>query len=192
MLRTIVFLSFLVPAAAFAQSATDNSSTMSHGSMDHSRMHAEVAGPSPTEPGQSAFAAIQEIALLLESDPHTHWSKVTIDALRNHLADMDAVTLHAKVEGQPVEGGMKFVVTGGGPVAESIRRMLTAHAATMSGVNGWQLTAVETAEGAVLTVIVPPKDQMKLRGLGLFGVLTVGMHHQEHHLMIARGDSPHH
>jgi hypothetical protein len=33
---------------------------------------------------------------------------------------------------------------------------------------------------------------MKLRGLGLFGVLTVGMHHQEHHLMIARGDSPHH
>jgi hypothetical protein len=190
MLRTIAFLSFLVPTAAFAQGVTDTSST--HGSMDHSRMHARVAGPSPTEPGQSAFAAIQEIVVLLESDPHTDWSKVNIDALRDHLADMDAVTLHAKAEGQSVEGGMEFVVTGERPVTESIRRMLMAHAATMNGVNGWQFTAVETTDGAVMTVIVPPKDEMKLRGLGFFGVLTVGMHHQEHHLMIARGDNPHH
>lgn len=192
MLRTIAFLSFLVPAAAFAQSATDNRSTMSHGSMDHSRMHAQMAGPSPIEPGQSAFAAIQEIVVLLESDPYTDWSRVNIDALRDHLADMDAVTLHAKVEGQPVEGGMKFLVTGEGPVAELIRRMLTAHAATMNGVNGWQFTAVKTRDGAIMTVIVPLQDEIKLRGLGFFGVLAVGMHHQVHHLMIARGDNPHH
>lgn len=192
MLRTIVALSFLLPVAAFAQSAPDNSSMMSHGSMDHSKMHGQLAGPSPTESGQSAFAAIQEIVVLLESDPHTDWSKVNIDALRDHLADMDAVTLHAKVESQPVERGMKFQVTGEEVVADSIKRMLTAHAATMNGMNGWQYTVTETSDGAVMTVIVPAADELKLRGLGFFGVLTVGMHHQEHHLMIARGENPHH
>ena len=31
----------------------------------------------------------------------------------------------------------------------------------------------------------------KLKALGFIGVMTVGMHHQEHHLMIARGMHPH-
>jgi hypothetical protein len=30
-----------------------------------------------------------------------------------------------------------------------------------------------------------------LRGLGFFGVLTLGMHHQVRHLMIARGKNAH-
>jgi hypothetical protein len=30
-----------------------------------------------------------------------------------------------------------------------------------------------------------------LRGLGFFGVLTLGMHHQVRHLMIARGENAH-
>jgi hypothetical protein len=40
-------------------------------------------------------------------------------------------------------------------------------------------------------VLPPDKDAAKLRGLGFFGVLALGMHHQAHHLMIARGQSPH-
>ena len=27
--------------------------------------------------------------------------------------------------------------------------------------------------------------------LGLFGLMTIGVHHQQHHLMIATGRSPH-
>jgi hypothetical protein len=192
MLRTIALLILLVPTGAIAQSASDGSSMMTHGTMDHAKMHGQMMGANPTEPGQSAFAAIQEIVVLLENDPKTDWAKVNIDALRDHLVDMDAVTLHAKVNAQPVEGGMTFTVTGQGPVADSIRRMVVAHSASMNGVNGWQYTAVETEEGATMTVIVPPQDQERLRGLGFFGVLTVGMHHQEHHLMIARGENPHH
>src|SRR5438046_3161300 len=42
----------------------------------------------PREPGQSAFAAIQEIVALLEADPGTDWTKVDIEALRRHLVDM--------------------------------------------------------------------------------------------------------
>lgn len=154
-------------------------------------MHAQMVGAAPTEPGQSAFAAIQEIVVLLENDPKTDWSKVNIDALREHLVDMDAVTLHAKVVAQPVAGGMTFTVSGEGPVVDSIRRMMMAHSVTMNDVNGWQYVASETAGGATMTIIVPKQDQEKLRALGFFGVLTVGMHHQEHHLMISRGEHPH-
>lgn len=196
MLRALAFLTILVPSVAYAQSATDNSTMMSNGMMsngmmDHSKMHAQMAGGSPTEPGQAAFAAIQEIVVLLESDAKTDWSKVNIDALRKHLVDMDEVTLHAKTVSQPVAGGMTFTVTGEGPVVDSIRRMVMAHAATMNGVNGWQYAAAEIPGGATMTVTVPARDQDMLHGLGFFGVLTIGMHHQEHHLMIALGEHPH-
>jgi len=40
-------------------------------------------------------------------------------------------------------------------------------------------------------VRAPPKDAAKLKGLGSFGLMTLGMHHQIHHLMIARGQNPH-
>ena len=49
----------------------------------------------PTLPGQDAFGAIQEVVQILESDPTTDWSKVNIAALREHLIDMNEVTLHA-------------------------------------------------------------------------------------------------
>ena len=145
----------------------------------------------PSQIGQSAFAAIEEIVALLEADPATDWSKVDIDALRRHLVDMDNVTLHAEVRNEPVDGGVRFVVTSGGEVGDSIRRMVTAHAAMMNGVDGWSYAARATADGADLTVVVPPKDQAKLRGLGFFGIMTRGMHHPMHHLMISRGENPH-
>ena len=64
--------------------------------MDHSKHMAAMNGM-PVEGGQSAFAAIQEIVGILENDPHTDWSKVDIEALRQHLIDMDNVTLRAAV-----------------------------------------------------------------------------------------------
>jgi hypothetical protein len=87
---------------------------------------------------------------------------------------------------------MRFIVTGAGPVRDSIRRMVTAHAATMNGVDGWMFDAAEIESGASLTVHAPAKAAAKLKGLGFIGVLASGMHHQEHHLMIARGENPHH
>ena len=129
---------------------------------------------------------------ILEADPATDWGKVNIEALRQHLIDMDNVTLRAELKSEPVEGGMRFIVSGVGPVKELIQRMVTAHAATMNGVEDWKFTATATEAGAILTVVTPSKDTEKLRGLGFIGVMTHGMHHQEHHLMIARGNNPHH
>ena len=115
-----------------------------------------------------------------------------IEALRQHLIDMDNVTMHAEVTAQPIDGGTIFTVSGTGAVRDSIRRMVTAHAMTMGGTGGWQFVAASTETGATLSVKVPPGDADKLRGLGFIGVLTHGMHHQMHHLMIARGGHPHH
>ncbi len=175
MLRAVLFLVLLLPVQAFAQTSHD---------------HHHV-GAMPTQPGQGAFAAIQEIVEILEADPTTDWSKVNIEALRQHLIDMDNVTLRADAQSEAVDGGMRFTVSGAGPVKGSIQRMVMAHATTMNGVGGWKFTASATDSGAILTVLTPAKDVGKLRGLGFMGVMTRGMHHQMHHLMIARGENPH-
>jgi len=213
MIRAFALIACLIPAAAFvqmnpasseigpAQGMTPGRHMMMHGQnmmhgqpmMPGQRMMngTQTDGSFATQPGQGAFAAIQEIAQILVADPKTDWSKVNIDALRQHLVDMNNVTLSANVKAVPIDGGMRFDVTGEGPVRDSIRRMTTAHAATMNGVDGWRFEAAEIDGGASLTVHAPIKDADKLRGLGFFGVLTLGMHHQTHHLMIARGENPH-
>ena len=63
----------------------------------HGGMHGQQFGAAgvPTMPGQDAFGTIQEIVQMLEADPATDWSKVNIAALREHLIDMNEVTLHA-------------------------------------------------------------------------------------------------
>jgi len=195
MIRAVALIACLTPTAALAQSSHQHQmGSEAIPPMNHEQMMRERAGvPSaPAQAGQSAFAAVQEIVGILEADPKTDWSKVNIEALRRHLIDMNNVTLSAEVKSDPVEGGMRFIVTGAGTVRNSIRRMVTAHAATMNGVDGWTFEAAEIEAGATLTVRPPAEELLKLKGLGFLGVLTRGMHHQEHHLMIARGDNPHH
>jgi len=196
LIRSLALVACLIPAASFAQSNPDHQSGggADHQMMQHHQMMHEqgAAGNVPTQPGQGAFAAIQEIVGILEADPKTDWSKVNIDALRQHLIDMNNVTLAADVKSEPIEGGIRFTVTGAGAVRDSIRRMVTTHAATMNGVDGWGFEASEIEGGASLIVHPPASDAAKLRGLGFLGVMTRGMHHQLHHLMIARGENPHH
>jgi hypothetical protein len=188
MRRFLTVFVLMLPVHANAQTAHQH--PMASADMHAAHMN-ETSATKPAQPGQGAFAAIQEIVELLEADPKTDWSKVNIEALRQHLIDMNNVTLAANVKSAPVDGGMQYVVTGSGSVVASIQRMVTAHAATMNGVDGWNFKAADSEGGAVLTVTVPVKDQIKLRGLGFLGVMTRGMHHQQHHLMIARGGHPH-
>ena len=178
MLRAVLLLSLMVPAYVYAQTATQKQQTGGMQGM-------------PTEPGQSAFAAIQEIVGLLEADPATDWKKVNIEALRQHLTDMNNVTLGSEVKNELIDGGMRFIVIGKGPVKDSIQRMTRDHAVTMNSSNDWRFSSVETNNGAIVTVLVPAKDAEKLRGLGFIGVMTLGMHHQMHHLMIATGAMVH-
>lgn len=158
----------------------------------HPAMAPGDATAAPHQMGQPAFAAIQEIVGLLQADPTTDWSRVDIEALRQHLIDMDNVVLRAAVSTTVRDGGVIFDVSGEGAVRESIRRMITAQAATAHGDAGSTYKALLTDRGAML--IVETTDAVavaKLKALGYFGLVAQGPHHQVHHMMIARGQSPH-
>lgn len=175
-------------AVAPAVAGADQSEQMA--GMDHSAHMA--AQQMPTEAGQAAFAAIHEIVGMLVADPQTDWSKVNIEALRQHLIDMDNVTMRADVAAEDVPGGARFRVSGQGGVVGAIRRMTLAHAAMMQGAGGWTYAARELPGGAELVVTAKdPADAVKIRALGYIGLMALGSHHQKHHLMIAKGENPH-
>lgn len=66
----------------------------------------------PTMPGQEAFGTIQEIVGILEADPNTDWSKVDLAGLREHLIDMNELTMRARAVPTTIPGGLKIAVTG--------------------------------------------------------------------------------
>ncbi|WP_366655508.1 hypothetical protein [Fodinicurvata sp. EGI_FJ10296] len=192
----LAFPGLAFPGLALAQGETANHGEMQHGQhtpdMSHEGhgMNADAVPAGLMEGGQSAFAAIQEIVAQLMADPETDWDHVDIEAMRQHLIDMDNVTLRADVRVQEVEGGAHFEATSeDATVTSSIRAMVPAHAATMDGVEGWTLQAEEIPGGAALTVT--GADPARIRALGFIGAMTVGMHHQAHHLALATGQNPH-
>lgn len=188
-----LFTLLAAPGLVLAQDATGLHGGMQHvPGMSHGGhgMHADAVSQEVKEGGQSAFAAIQEIVSQLMADPETDWSRVDIEALRQHLIDMDNVTLRARVQVHEVEGGARFEATSEDvAVTRSIRAMVPAHAATMDGVEAWAMQAAEIPGGAAL--VVTGADPHRIRALGFIGVMTVGMHHQAHHLGLAAGENPH-
>jgi hypothetical protein len=144
----------------------------------------------PTLPGQDAFGTIQEIVQILEADPKTDWSKVNIAALREHLIDMNEVTLHAVADETALDNGVEITVTGEGRTADAVKRMVPAHAHELSAL-GWNATTEDLPSGVKLVVISDdPAQVTKLKALGFMGIMVQGSHHQRHHVMMARGEHP--
>ncbi|HHL20891.1 MAG TPA: hypothetical protein ENJ52_05115 [Aliiroseovarius sp.] len=196
-MRNLFLVMLLGTSPALAQENGPIQPMPMQGGIDHSAMMGAMGmgagmGSAPvSEPGQGAFAAIGEIVARLEADPDTDWSKVSIDALRAHLVDMDMVVTWSEVVTDPIDFGARFTVTGNDKVAGAIQRMVLAHAATMEGSGGWSFVANSINGGATLDVMVPEADMPKLQAMGFFGILTSGMHHQAHHWMLATGENPH-
>ncbi len=154
--------------------------------------HPGMPATTPTMPGQDAFGAIQEIVHILEADPKTDWSKVDLEALRQHLIDMNEVTLRAEQQPKQVDGGLEIKIGGSGRTLVAIQRMVPAWAMTMNGYKGWTTKAAELPDGELLTVTASdPKEVQHIRGLGFIGLLTSGAHHQPHHLAMAKGEPLH-
>jgi hypothetical protein len=143
----------------------------------------------PTMPGQDAFGAIQEVVRILEADPKTDWSKVDLEALRQHLIDMNEVTLKADATAKAIDGGLEVTITGSGRTLVAIQRMIPAYAQTVTGLNGWTAKAAPLPNGELLTVTATDsKEVQHIRGLGFIGLLVSGLHHQPHHLAMAKGE----
>jgi hypothetical protein len=159
--------------------------------MDHAQHVLGEAAVVPTHPGQAAFGTIQEIVRILEADPATDWSKVNIGALREHLIDMDEVTMRARASEQPLDNGVEMTVTGEGRTLAAIKRMVPAHARELAAL-GWSARTQELPNGVKLVVTSSdPHQVVKLKALGFMGIMVRGGHHQPHHLMVARGQFIH-
>jgi hypothetical protein len=141
---------------------------------------------------QAAFATIAEVVRILDADSSTDWSRVNIERLRQHLIDMDEVVMRAQVTASDTKGGARYVVRGGPRTAAAIKRMLTAHA-TMLGAEAITATVSTQPDGVVLTALATNASDthavMRIRALGMTGLLTLGEHHSAHHLALARGDA---
>ena len=199
-LRTAMLV-LAIAATATGVSAQGNPSPGT-GQMGSMPMHHPMGGmmghqpgqqaATPTEPGQAAFGAIQEIVGKLQADPQTDWSKVDVDALRQHLIDMDEVTMRAAAQREPIDNGLRIKVTGSDRTLEAIQRMVPEHARDIDGMNGWTVRTTALPNGVELTVTTSnPADVQKIRALGFMGIMVQGGHHQMHHLAMAKGEPTH-
>jgi hypothetical protein len=173
----------LARADAQAQHHSGNTTNRGHDSLP--------ADARPRLAGQDAYAAIAEIVAILEADSSTDWSRVDLEGLRQHLIDMNDVTLRASVAQRAVPGGLEMSATGDGRTAAAIRRMVRAHAAELESSPLYRASAEEIPQGIRLTVTArAPSDARlvaRIRGLGFIGLMTSESHHAAHHLMLARG-----
>jgi hypothetical protein len=187
----------LTALPVFAETKTPQQHNMqNHDQMNHSQMNTgtkTMAGMGevlPKEPGQGAFATIAEIVVMLTSDPSTDWSKVDIDALREHLIDMDEVSLRAASKTTVFKGKIVFTVTGEGRTKQAIQAMVPAHAAVLSRTTAWDVKGEITGQGAIMTVSSNKSYILDVvKALGFYGVMATGAHHQAHHLAMAKGDN---
>jgi hypothetical protein len=162
---------------------------MQGGMGGHSGMHGQQSGALgvPTMSGQDAFGTIQEVVHILQADPSTDWTKVNIGALRQHLIDMNEVTLHAAAAERMLDNGIEITVTGEGRTLEAIKRMVQAHVNELREI-GWNAKSDELPNGIKLTVVASDAQPLtKLKALGFMGIMVQGSHHQPHHLMMAKG-----
>jgi hypothetical protein len=167
-----------------------NGMGMHGGGMGGHGMRGQQSGAlgAPIMPGQDAFGTIQEVVQILQADPATDWSKVNIASLRQHLIDMDEVTLRAKAAERLLDNGIEIAVNGEGRTLDAIKRMVPAHVSELREI-GWIAKSEEVSNGVKLTVTASESQPLaKLKALGFMGIMVQGAHHQPHHLMMAKGE----
>ena len=186
-----VFSTIVVGASLSAQQTPPGGMTHTPGMKHTPGMEHVAATTQPTQSGQAAFATVAEIVKILEADKTTDWAKVDLEALRQHLIDMDAVTMRARVRKVPTVGGITMDITGEPTVSAAVRRMVSAHAPMLESIGGWRATTASIPGGMRFTVVASnPADSAtvaRIRGLGFIGLMVQGDHHSSHHLMIAKG-----
>ncbi len=195
-MRQIVFLVLIAATAlgapAYAQGGMTHTTGMTH---TPGREHPGVSASQPTQGGQAAFATVSEIVKILQADSTTDWTRVDLEALRQHLIDMDAVTMRAHVTQVQVPGGITMQITGDAAVAAAIRRLVGSHAPMLQASSGWRTSTAPITGGLRFTVAATdPADATavaRIRGLGFIGLMVQSDHHTRHHLMIARGATAH-
>ncbi len=143
-----------------------------------------------TMPGNDIFGTIQEVVQKLEADPKTDWSKVDLEALRQHLLDMKAFTEDVTViSKKPIEKGVEIEVH---PETKraiiALEHLFMMHPRMLKMEKGWDMQATQNGDKWTITCTTADTSEVEeIRALGYIGLLVEGAHHQLHHWMIATG-----
>jgi hypothetical protein len=199
----LLFSSLCLTFATLHAEEVDHSK-MDHSKMDHSKhMMMGKAAPAPMAPIQSTrlseagndiFGTIQEVIKTLDANPKTDWSKVDLEALRQHLIDMKHFTVDVAIISQKdIENGTEVIVKATTEAAhKALKRAMSAHPAMLNSETGWTMKAEEKDGQFTLSISTEKTSEVaRLRGLGYIGVMALGQHHQVHHWMMASGANPH-
>jgi hypothetical protein len=90
------------------------------------------------------------------------------------------------------KGGLEVSVIGKSQTLEAIQSMVSAHVVMIDDLNGWMAKVEKLTTGAKLIVTAKnASETAHIRGLGFYGLMVSGSHHQTHHLGIARGEAVH-
>jgi len=178
--RTLILTAtILLPVSAIAQS-----------SHNHSNHGLESTSSILTEPGQGAFAALTEVVSLLNADPSTDWQTVNIQALRDHLVDMNNLILRTKVETLQINDGLRFEIDKSLAANGAAMRMVPAHSTVLENETGW-ITSIQSNDETLIWEVTSTEAALNIQKLGFFGLMATGDHHREHHLAIATGKPMH-
>ena len=179
-------VSLVLPMSALAQHAHHSGHAM------HASDTAIPDAIMPTEAGDAAFAAIAEVVRLLGDDPDTDWSRVNIDALRQHLVDMNQLIQNTNVVSAPLPDGLRMLISTVGRAGEAALRMVPSHGPALMADTGWTSDVMSDDEAIWWTVQSANKaDSARIQALGFFGLMATGDHHRAHHIAIARGEAGH-
>jgi len=152
-----------------------------HDMAQHSQHQSRIVSSVLTESGTDIFATIQEVIHKLSTDPDTDWSKVNLEALRQHLRDMFEFSYNVDVlSQQAIEHGVKIKVK---PVTvraeKALDKVLNAHPMMLKMETGWDMQSTKTdREYQIIVTTTNPSEIDKIRGLGYIGLLAIGNHHQ--------------
>lgn len=167
--------------------------------MDHSAMHQQMMMKKTVETqlnqaGNDVFATIQEVIKKLDNNPATDWSKVNIEALRQHLLDMNDMALHVEIISQkPLKNGLEVTLQPTtNRAAQTLARVFNAHPMHLKRETGWDMQVVKNDQQFVLTTTTEKPEQVqKIIALSYIGLMAYGNHHQPHHWGISTSQNPH-
>jgi hypothetical protein len=186
-LMKALFLTYLIYGATIV-GADENPKVIKH------LQKMDVATAVLTEAGNDIFGTIQEVILKLNNDPNTDWSKVNVEALRQHLLDMHDMVINVDVISlKAIPNGLKCIIKPTTNRAISaLKRVLQSHPAQLKHETGWSMKiSVDNDKYILTTTSQDPKDVQKIIGLSYIGLMASGSHHQTHHFDIAAGRNPH-
>ena len=90
--------------------------------------------------------------------------------------------MNTEVTEKDIKRGLEVSVTGKSQTLEAIQSMVSAHVVMIDGLNGWDGQGRKLTTGEKLIVTAKnASETAHIRGIGFYGLMVSGSHHQTHH-----------